>query len=160
MANKKIIVYYSFDGNTKFVAENIARIINADLLELKPVRDEIPRNFMKYFWGGRQVFMKRKPILLPLTLDPQDYDAVFIATPVWAFNYTPPIASFFEAVKLEKKRIGLICCSGGMKGKTFENMKEKLSGNEIIGELHLKEPLRSKEKSLEKIESWLKAIEI
>ena len=160
MTSKKLIVYYSLDGNTRFVAENIAKIINADLLELKPIKEEVPRNFMKYFWGGRQVWMKQKPALYSFELNPQNYDTLFIATPVWAFSHTPAIASFFEAVKLEKKKVGLICCSGGMKGKTFENMKEKLAGNEFIGELHLKEPLSNKEKNISLIKEWLGKISL
>jgi flavodoxin len=160
MSNKKLIVYYSLDGNTRFVAENIAEQINADLLELKPIREEVPRNFMKYFWGGRQVFMKQEPALCDFALNPQDYDTLFIATPVWAFSYTPAIASFLKKVKLEKKKIVLICCSGGVNGKTFEKMREKLSGNEFLGELHLIEPLRNKEKSILRIEEWLKSVSL
>jgi len=160
MDNKKLIVYYSLDGNTRFVAENIAKIINADLLELKPLAEEVPRNFMKYFWGGRQVCMKQKPALCSFELNPQNYDTLFIATPVWAFSYTPAIASFFDKVKLEKKRIALVCCSGGAKGKTFEKMKDKLSGNEFIGELHLIEPLRNKDKSISQIKEWLDSVSL
>jgi len=160
MDNKKLIAYYSLDGNTRFVAENIAKIINADLLELKLLEEGVPKNFMKYFWGGRQVWMKQKPALYSFELNPESYDTLLIATPVWAFSYTPAIASFFDKVKLEKKRIALVCCSGGAKGKTFENMKEKLAGNEFIGELHLKEPLRNKEKNISLIKEWLGKISL
>ena len=35
--NKKIlIVYYSFSGNTKFIAESMAKSIDADTVELVP----------------------------------------------------------------------------------------------------------------------------
>jgi flavodoxin len=32
---KKLIIYYSHDGNTKFIAESIAKEINADITEIK-----------------------------------------------------------------------------------------------------------------------------
>ncbi|MBI6872212.1 flavodoxin family protein [Clostridium aciditolerans] len=33
---KKLVVFYSFEGNTRYIAQSIAKAINADLLELKP----------------------------------------------------------------------------------------------------------------------------
>jgi flavodoxin len=30
-----LVVFYSFEGNTKLIAENIAEVANADTLELK-----------------------------------------------------------------------------------------------------------------------------
>ena len=30
-----LVVYFSLDGNTKFIAETIAETINADMIELK-----------------------------------------------------------------------------------------------------------------------------
>ncbi|MFA6281523.1 MAG: flavodoxin [Candidatus Omnitrophota bacterium] len=160
MDKKILIVYYSLDGNTRFVAENIAKNINADLLELKPIKEGVPRNFAKYFWGGRQVYMKQKPLLCDFGLNPGNYEIIFIGTPVWAFNYTPVIASFFDKVKLEKKKIALFCCSGGVKGKTFEKMKEKLCNNEFIGEFHLFEPLFNKKRSALKIKKWVEKLNL
>ena len=79
---KKLVVFYSFESNTKFIAENIAGEINADILELKPKKDIRSRGFMKYFWGGRAMTMKTRPELMPLDKNPQDYDLLFIGTPV------------------------------------------------------------------------------
>ncbi|HQP91981.1 MAG TPA: flavodoxin, partial [Candidatus Omnitrophota bacterium] len=86
---KKLIVFYSLDGNTRFIARAIAESTGADMMELQPrVQPEL-KGFMKYLWGGRQVFMKEKPQLLSFQKNPQDYDLIFIGTPVWAFTYAP-----------------------------------------------------------------------
>jgi len=55
------VVYYSFGGNTRFIAESIAEAVGADLLEIKPKKELSSKGFMKYLWGGRQVVMGEKP---------------------------------------------------------------------------------------------------
>jgi flavodoxin len=152
---KKLVVYYSLDGNTRFIARVIAEAVGADTLELK-VDEEPPKTgFMKYFWGGRQVMTKKIPSLLPFSRHPEDYDMLFIGTPVWAFSYAPALAAFFSRFHLKNKSIALFCCSGGWKGKTFERMKEKLAGNNLIGEKHFIEPLRrQEERTVSEARSW------
>lgn len=156
---KKLIIYYSLDGNTRFLAQSIAKGIEAELLELKPENDISPRGFMKYFWGGKQVTMKEKPALLPFDINPPDYDIIFIGTPVWAWRHAPAVESFFTAVQLRDKKIGLFCCHGGGKGKTLVKMKDRLAGNDIIGEIDFKEPLRyNKDACSDKALSWAKGL--
>ena len=75
---KKLINFYSFEGNTKLIAEKIAKTIDEDILELKPKKEIKTKNFMKFFWGGRQAIMNEKPSLLPLNINPDEYDIVFI----------------------------------------------------------------------------------
>ena len=48
---KKLVVFYSYEGNTKFIAKTIAESINEDILELKPVKDMDSKGFMKFIWG-------------------------------------------------------------------------------------------------------------
>ncbi len=158
---KKLVVYYSFDGNTRYIAETIAQTVGAEILELKP-RDEIKTHgFLKFFWGARKVFMKEKPQLLPFEKNPQDYDLLFIGTPVWAFTYTPALETFFSTSKLKDKKIALFCCSGGMRGRTLEKMKEKLRENYIIGEIDFVEPFkRDKERNAEKAKRWARLVDI
>ena len=56
---EKIVIFYSFEGNTKLIAENIAKTIGADLLELKLKKEMKSKGFMKYFWGGKAAIMKK-----------------------------------------------------------------------------------------------------
>ena len=155
---KKLVVYYSFEGNTKFIAEVVANALGADILELKPAKEISTHGFMKYFWGGKQVFMKEKPELLPFSKDPGYYDAIVIGTPVWSFTFSPPIGTFFSKAKLSGKKTALFCShSGGMK-KTLEDMKKKLEGNEFIGEADFVDVLKNKDENLKKAADWAKKL--
>ncbi len=140
----KLVIYYSFEGNTRLIAEVIAEASGADLLELEPKKKLRSHGLFKYLWGGRQVVMKEKPKLLPLAKNPQDYDLLFIGTPVWAWTYTPPLNTFFSAVNLKNKKIALFCCHGGDKKKTLEKMRERLLGNEIISQIDFQQPIKNK----------------
>jgi flavodoxin len=156
---KKLVVYYSFEGNTAFIAKGIADSVGADLLELKLKSDPGHKGFMKYVWGGGQVMKREKPELYAIEKNPCDYDVIFIGTPVWAFTYAPALATFFSITKLKGKKIALFCCSGGGKGKTLEKMKAALEGNDFIGETDFIEPLkRNADQALEKAKQWAKGL--
>lgn len=61
---KKLVVYYSHDGNTKFVAETISKTIKADIMELIPEENINITGLMKVSWGIRQLLTHPKPKLL------------------------------------------------------------------------------------------------
>ena len=157
---KTLVIHYSLEGNTKFIAQKIAEGVGADILELKPKKETVkPHSLSKYFWGGKQVMTKEKPELLPFGYDPQDYDLLFIGTPVWAWNFTPPLGTFFSQVKLTGKKIALFCSCGGAKNNTLENMEAELAGNKIVGKIDFKEPLKNNQgECAEQAKRW--AIEI
>lgn len=46
---KNLVVFYSLEGNTKFIASQIAKKVNADILELKTKKEYPNKGFKKYF---------------------------------------------------------------------------------------------------------------
>ncbi|MBU1132103.1 NAD(P)H-dependent oxidoreductase [Patescibacteria group bacterium] len=157
---KILVIYYSLDGNTKFISEKIAESIGADILELKPKKELVPASgFLRYFWGGRQAIMGGKPELESLEKNCADYDLVFLGTPVWALKYAPPVNTFFSNVKLENKKIALFCCHGGAPGGTLNKMKKRLAGNEFVGAIDFREPLKhDKEAEAKRAAEWARGI--
>ncbi|MFZ5365478.1 MAG: flavodoxin family protein [Patescibacteria group bacterium] len=151
---KKLVVFYSLDGSTKFIANIIAEKTGAELLELKPIKPISSKGFGKMFWGGKQVMMKHKPDLEPFDKDPQDYDLIFIGTPVWAWTFTPALRTFFSQVKLQNKKIALFDCNGGQPKDTLNDMAKELEGNEIIGQYEFEEPIKRQEAAREMAEKW------
>ena len=45
---KKLIVYYSMEGNTHYIAEKMAEKLSADLLRLVPKKAYIDKGFAKF----------------------------------------------------------------------------------------------------------------
>lgn len=153
---KILIVYYSFDGSCKFVAEEINKNVNAEILELEPKEEFQAKSFWKYVLGGKQVLTNKKPKLKNIEKEINSYDFIFLGTPVWAWNYAPPLKTFFSEYAIKNKKVALFCCSGGEKSKTLENMKKELHESEVIGEIEFIKPLKEKKDNVkEKIGSWV-----
>lgn len=140
---KTLIVYYSYEGNTKLIAEKMANSINADIMELKPINEKKTKGFMKYVWGGRAAMMNKKPDLEPLEFNLDDYEQIIFGTPVWAGTFAPPLNTIFANNKLENKNVALFCCHAGGKGKIFNKFDKIMSGNRVVGQLDIVDPLKS-----------------
>jgi flavodoxin len=154
---KTLIVYYSFEGNCASIAERIkAALPEADVLRLAPEDETKKTGLAKYIWGGKQVFLGRKPRLKASGVDINVYDFIILGTPVWAWSYSPALGSFLAETKIEGKKIALFCCHGGGPGKTLEKLKKALPGNTFAGEAAFREPLKHTGGVQEKLDAWLK----
>lgn len=153
---RALVVYFSLDGSTRFIAENLAQAIQADLEELKPDLKLPTGNFAKHFWGGRMVIFREKPALAPMAKNISDYDMIIIGTPVWMMNFSPPVRTFLSQNKFSGKKVALFCCCDGMAGKTIENMKKELEGNKVIGDLVLEKTSKNREENLKRAVEWVK----
>lgn len=110
---KALVVYYSYSGVTKMLAEEIASQTGAGLREIIPekpysfdyntaakeARNEIERGFCpKLLSGGEPI---------------DAYDTVFIGSPNWFKRFAPPVLSFIRRAGLSGKTVVPYCTSGG-----------------------------------------------
>ena len=110
---KTLTVFFSLDGSTRSAAKIIADRLDADLLELQPVKPFPTGKFLKYFLGGMKATLAKEVKLKPYTFDPGAYETVIICTPIWASSVTPPIRTFLKNNKLGSVKLGIVTCSGG-----------------------------------------------
>ena len=109
---KPLIVYYSYSGITKRLAEDIALITDGKLRELKP---EIPYSFSH----NTAIKELRQEIdrgyCPPLIEGAESVDekVIFIGSPNWIRTFAPPVLSFLRAVDLRGKTIIPFCTHGG-----------------------------------------------
>ena len=126
---KRLIVFYSLEGNTEYIADMIAEKLSADKLKLVPKKAYADKGFAKFFWGGKSAVMAEKPELEPYDVNLDDYGEVVIGFPVWAGNITPPIRTFVSdnmASLKEKKICTFACESGAGAEKAFDKLKSLL----------------------------------
>lgn len=155
MSKKILIVYYSLTGNTKYIAEIIQEVTNADILPIKPIKELNPKGAMKFIWGGAQATMKKKPKLEPFEIDPDDYNILFLGTPVWAWTFSPPIRSFLSKFDLSETNVAIWICHGGGPGKTLKRLKDYTKALKILGEIDFFDPLKNNpEEAKEKVLVW------
>jgi flavodoxin len=154
------VVYYSFEGNTELVAKMIKEYNpNADLIRLVPDK-EPPRSLLgKFIIGGKSVLLKEKVMIRSLGVDLNDYQAVIIASPVWAGSYPPALAAFFDRKRMEGKDVYLIACSAsGNAVNMINEMVKQLDGNQVMSALSLRSPAKDPERTREQVISLLRDI--
>jgi flavodoxin len=153
---KAAVVFYSYDGNCAFVAEQIKDQLHADLLCLQMKDEKRRKGFAKILWGGGMVFKKKKPPLKPYTFDPAAYDLIVIGAPVWAGTPAPPIQTFLSETSMSGKKAALFVSHAGGKGKALAKFKALLPGNEIVAETDFRGPLGDRKTVQQQIEDWVK----
>ena len=119
---KTLVVFYSRTGNTKKVAEEIAKILNADIEEIIDKKDR--KGIVGWLKSGRDATFK-KSAEIEFVKNPIDYDLVIIGTPIWAFTMTPAIRTYLSENKF--KKVAFFSTSGGSEGKKIFNEMEKIS---------------------------------
>lgn len=152
---KNLVVYYSYEGNTKEIANEIKKEINADILEIKPKKEKKTKSLFRFVWGGMQVYMTKKPKLEEYNVDLSKYDNIFIGSPCWFGTFAPPINTFLSENKIENKNIYLFVCNGGNLRNTWKNYEAILNKNNIKGEIDFVYPIKNGLKSAkEKARKW------
>ena len=100
---RRAIVFYSFEGNTREAAEKIAGILEADLVEIKPIK-EIPEfGPAKMMAGGGKALFGFGSAVHPVEQDLSSYDELILGTPVWAGRPSPYLMNFFKPSQLKEK---------------------------------------------------------
>ncbi|HBN09976.1 MAG TPA: hypothetical protein DD435_15490 [Cyanobacteria bacterium UBA8530] len=130
---KTLVLYYSFGGTTRRLAEAIARSVGADLAE---IRSAVPLETREDV--SRLIEARKKFEILPLEKDPADYDLIFLGSPVWAFQLAAPLKSFLIQKKIEKKKVALFCTYRLFPGLALWNLSRALRGNKILAKTAFK----------------------
>jgi len=150
-----LVVYFSLDGNTRFISEQIANAANADIVALTTKKRYPTSGFKKYFFGGKSVLFGEKPELTNGHIDWDLYDTIIIGTPVWAGSYAPPMKTFLSKYHIAGKRVAVFACHGGGGAeKCLERIKKTIPDNEFIGEIDFVEPKKTSETSAAEAAKW------
>jgi len=157
--SRAIVIYFSLEGNCKFIAEVMSEALGADLLRLETVKKLNPKSFSKFFWGGMQASLGKKPELEKYLFESEKYDTIILGAPVWASQFAPAFNTFLDKNNLRDKQLALFCCHAGGMGKTLTKMEQKLNadGKKEIPCIDFIEPLkRDKAVCQNKALDWIK----
>lgn len=112
---KTAVVYYSQSGNVRYVAEQIAEALQADLIPVTPSKAYPAKGFGKFLHGGRSALMGEAPALDFYSFDPTQYDLIVLGTPIWAGQFTPPLRTVIRThgEAMREKKLAAFASSGG-----------------------------------------------
>lgn len=158
--NKKVLIaYFSWSGNTKFIAEKIHKNIGGDLFEIEPITP-YPKNYNETAYGIAKE-QKEKGIHPDLKNNgnTNDYDVIFVGTPAWWYTMAPPVMTFLENNNFEGKTlIPFITHGGGGKYNIKEDMEKLAKGAKVLNPIVIYE--RGDSKTDNEIANWLNELKI
>lgn len=131
---KTLVVYYSASGNTKDVAEKIAKITEADLFEIEPVE---PYTDDDLDWTDDDSRVSREHDdeslrdveLVSTTVDNWDsYDTVYIGYPIWWGIAAWPVDNFVKENDFTRKTVIPFCTAATSGIGDSGNLLEEMTG--------------------------------
>ncbi len=113
MSENILVVYYSWSGNTRKIAETIGKQTGGSLFELIPV-NPYPENYSACTTQARKEIRAGViPELTAIPDIPESCDTVFIGSPNWWSTMAPPVSAFLSTVDLSGKNIVPFFSHGG-----------------------------------------------
>ena len=156
---RAVTVYFSLEGNVRHLAQSVATAIDSPLVEVVPAEPRRGAEMTEYVWGDTRIICPEMPELLPIAQNPDDFDLIFLGSPVWKGTVAPAMHSFLAAADLYRKKVALFCAFAGRAGGYFEQAEQLLLGCEIVDTIGFREPLRlSRQKSARDVAAWAKAV--
>ena len=101
---KDLVVFYSWGGNTKVVAEYIGQKTGAELLELK-VKVPYPRDYRACVNQAGKEGKAYEPELAVSVPDLRGYGRIYVGSPCWWGTIANPVRTFLHQNNLTVKTI-------------------------------------------------------
>ena len=128
---KVLVVYYSLSGNTKQIAETIAKKTNADLFEIKTL-EQAKLGLSFYIEIKKQLNTKKYPKIENKMPDFLKYDTIFVGFPVWWYTMATPGLSFLQKADFRNKKVVPFSTQGSNYGSFFEDFKKMAKNANIL----------------------------
>ena len=158
--SKTLVLYYSYFGNTRKIAETIAESLETDIREVKIKNEKKSQGLLgKIFTEMRK---GSKIELEPIELDFSAYDTVFLGSPIWGGGPATPIDMILRDGTVSGKKIAWFYCTGGESdSKSTERIIEKGKAkinkhNSFVSAAGFARVLKRPEQALEIAVAWAK----
>lgn len=131
-----LIVYFSYTGNTKMIA-NMIKKINCDMVELKPIKP-YSTNYQEVVddeqnSGANNIIPEMQKVDVNLS----KYDKIIIGTPTWWYRLAPVVRAFLKNYDLSGKVIIPFSTNAGWLGKTFKEIEKLCPNSKVQNEMNV-----------------------
>lgn len=154
-SGKSLVVFFSWGGNTRAVAEKIGQLTGADVFELKlKIPYTTDRDGIEEV-AKREVRDKHKPELASLPENMEQYDVVYIGSPCWFNTFAPPVRTFLSKVDLSGKKVVPFMTHGGSRmGQSVQETRNLAPKADVTEGLAIRESNTANAEN--EIAAWLK----
>jgi len=133
-SNKILVAYFSWSGNAKTLAGQIAQATGGDLFEIKTATP-YPSSYDECIKVARQEQDNNtRPAISGKVANMEQYGTVFLCYPNWWGTLPMAVFTFLEAYNFTGKTIYSLVTHGGSRfGRSLDDIK-KLCPKAVIGE--------------------------
>ena len=131
---KVLIAYFSWSGNTRDIAKNIHSRIDADIVELTPVKPYSDDYNTVLMEAQEDQHKQARPELNEHIDNMEQYDTILLGYPNWWASIPMPIATFLESYDFSGKTMIPFCSHGGGRFGQSLTAIAKLAPDSVIGE--------------------------
>lgn len=128
---KKLVVYFSYTGNTKMIANKIKKKLNCDILEIKTVIPYSKDYETVVNDEQNSESSNHLPEIQDININLSKYDEIILGTPVWWYRPVPPIRTFLNKYDLSGKMIKPFATNAGWLGRTFKEISTLCSNSKV-----------------------------
>ncbi|PLW76605.1 flavodoxin [Cohaesibacter celericrescens] len=131
-SSSTLVAYLSRSGNTRMIAESLARQLNADLCAIRTV-EPYPEDYEAHVLRAHQQQETGElPVLAGQLTGFDRYRSVFLAFPVWGQNLPAPVRSFLAQYDMETRILFPCVTHGGYgPGRSLEILAQLAPNAEI-----------------------------
>ena len=159
MNKKTLVVYFSATGNTRRVAQNLAKAADADIYEIKPAK---PYSDADLNWTNKNsrssVEMadhSSRPEMIKDDFSVKDYETIYLGFPIWWYIAPTIVNTFLERHDFSNKKIILFATSGGSGfGRTIDNIKTSVSNSTKV----IEGKVLNSNPSVEDLKKWISTL--
>lgn len=152
---KSIVIYYSYGGNTRKIAEKIQKAAGADIVEIETVKPYTGSYNDVVDQGHREVNSGFMPEIKPLKVDLSQYDAVILGSPVWWYTFAPAMKTFLNSADFSGKKVYPFATNGGWIGHTFKDFRNACTGAKVLEGLNIRFNEDKQLTSEKDIQKWM-----
>lgn len=129
-----VVVYFSYTGNTRKLANQIYECVGGDIIEIKPV-SPYSGDYNKI---EEQVLKEQeenyKPKIQTMDYNMESYNMILIGSPIWWFEIAPPVKTFLQEINLVGKKVALFTTHEWFlwSGKSNDNIEQLCPKSTIL----------------------------
>ena len=129
---KSIVLYFSYSGNTREMAQIAKCRTGSDICELVSP-ESLPQDLHTLHDNvvDSKLFPKEKMDPLPLPFDPDKYAVFIIGSPLWLGTYPDFFIAYLESIDWRGRKVFPFVSFGGTRGSYYTKIKEICKGASV-----------------------------
>ncbi len=160
--NKKLVVYYSYTGHTRMIAESIKQKLKCDILEIKPLKEYSTDYQVVVDEEQNNSSNNKMPEIQDINVDLSKYDEIILGSPVWWYTIAPVIRTFLNDNDLSNKKIIPFATNAGWLGHTFEEIQKLCPNSKVENGMNIVYTEDYRENQLvtspDEIDNWIQKL--